>query len=251
MSIGLQVINDSGVVQIDEFYRNFVFRQKFTINTPDRAGQWISLNNCYAPIPVQYSNDPDGINILESKKTGNDWQWRVQGIGEVFIFDTPPVLPGPGYGLQVYNADGSLAFDSQFDVLRPMGAIRTRPHFDGKDYPIQTLSSTSADYFNSGVSSPSYNTVEPMSVNNPGQYPAYAKPAAYSGQKWGWIYNGSSRSYYNDNGTWRKYVAAFFESGDNFKVHMRHIGEIGSGEYGPANSTSGTGVLIFVNLTGL
>lgn len=260
MSYGLQVFNDSGTVQIDENYRNLVCTQ--SISFTSAGDHWWNLTGLTSPVLVLYSSDPNGIVLQESNNpSAGAFNYRINGVGEAYIFDVCPPAGAHGAGLQVFNASGQLVFDSSYSQLVICDQLQTRCHFDRIWYPTQTISTQHQIFYNStGISD--IGTVEPAAAGGPGVAPRtltpYAKP---SGKKWGWIVTGTYMTwfwddpYYNDYGHPNENKGCFkslpapFASGDNFKFKMRDLGQAQGGEYAPPYSTSGTSWFIFVDLT--
>lgn len=244
MTAGIQILNDNGIVQIDENYRNIhlVYKEVFATG----GDHTITLSGRGSPVCVLYSTDTQGIAIMETSVSGSQFTWRVNGIGEVYIFDVPPIPSDHGSGLQVFDAAGSCAFDSNLEVFKPMGLRPFRAHFDRVDYPLQTISTQTSFYGDN-----TYNTILPGWNDGTGAgtqlYP-YEKPTT---RKWGWFHMGDPRAYYYTQSATYKSLVCAFASGNQFKIRMRDIGYVQGGEYWPGSSGTPINSLLFVDLEGL
>jgi hypothetical protein len=261
MPAGLQVINDNGIVQIDELYRNLVFIQKWTFSTGGDHTFTTSAGR-FAPTLVFYSNSVPtiptaGILLLQSTKNGDgSYTYRVNGIGEVYLFDVPPPPAAHGFGLQVFNAQGNIVFDSSTkpmvvrDSRRFGGPVNFNVGGDYYAYPIQTLSVAPESYGSTIVEDTRYGT-----------FAAYQKP---SNEKWGWVINGpfscvcyinnpsgggpEDTPYGDGDSAIHKGLGALHASGNNFVATFRDY--IYSGTYwnGGVNWNP---TIAFVDITGL
>jgi hypothetical protein len=253
MTVGLQVINDSGIIQIDEFYRNFVFIEKFTFATTGDHTFTTSANRT-APIPVLYSTNASpvptaGICVLQSTKNADSsWTIRVNGAGEVYIFDVLPAESLHGFGLQVFNSAGQVVFDSSTKPL----VVKDRYHFYGV-----------ADFY---VIPEQHLSVKPATggwtIIEENNLAMYAKPST---QKWGWIIDGaftgvayinspagggpSSSPYGPGDANIHKAIGCLHAVGDNFVATYRDYKNY-SGTYWNGNQDPQADFM-FVDLTGL
>lgn len=127
MSAGLQIINDSGVVIIDENYPNLVLSSKGTVTT---TGTYYAGGSGYAAFTIYsssftvsattpmvalycsagpvsgscaYANGVWTVTIY-SAFTARTVEW--------YLFDKPQTVGGSGVGLQVFDASGVCVFTS-------------------------------------------------------------------------------------------------------------------------------------------
>jgi hypothetical protein len=260
-TVGLQVINDGGIVQIDQFYRNLVFIQK-TSSASTGIWTWTTQTGRTAPVPVLYSTSAPtiptaGITIVGSTKNGDgSFTYTFMGAGEVYLFDVPNTPPANGFGLQVFGSDGKIIFDSN---TKPMivrdarifsGPVQASVGGDYYSIPTQTLSVAPETYGTTIVEWTTYGT-----------FAAYQKPSA---QKWGWICQPylscitfintpaaggpSSSPYGAGDGNIHKGLGAVRASGNNFIVSFRDFIVTSSYWNGQQNWSSR---FIFVDITNL
>lgn len=136
MPAGLQVWNASSTIQITDSYANLVFKEKRTLTLSGGGGT--VQNPRSATFTVNSANPllafgAGGMACLtnRSQVSAGVWSYTVHCPASslvVYIFDT--VVPAAGsYGLQVFKADGSLAYDSTHKyakiaaVLQPTAPI--------------------------------------------------------------------------------------------------------------------------------
>lgn len=227
MTAGFQCINDNGIVQIDENYRNLVFIQKWVFST---AGDhtFTTGTGRVAPVPVFYSTYAgtsqanSGIYLRQSTNNGNGtWTYTVNGTGEVHLFDLPPAPAAHGSGLQVFNASGQIVFDS---ATKPF-VVRAARNWSGPaaywNIPTQTLSVAPESYGSSVVEDTQFGT-----------FAAFTKTSA---EKWGWVApfrasqfvntpaagGPSSSPYGAGDGNYHIGMAAIHAVGDTFVVNFR------------------------------
>lgn len=261
MTAGLQVFNSGGVFQIDENYRNLVFIQKYSFaTTGDHT--FTTPTGRVAPVLAFYSNYAATVltaGIMLKQTTVNadgSYTYRVNGVGDVYLFDVPPAPSAHGQGLQVWRSNGQIAYDSGLPALRVRDVKNlTGPGALGFDYwsfPNQTISAA-----------PGYGgwSVHEISVFEGYPSTPYAKVSA---QKWAWIVNGSfspvvfvnthaaggpaSSPYGAGDGNVHKGLGAVHASGDNFVVNFRDIIYTGTYWNGYVDWSL---QMVFVDVTGL
>lgn len=249
---GFQVINDNGHIQIDQNFKNLAFKEKFTWGT---AGvRTVSSTNCVNPVPVVYTENSHGIAIVGMSRSGSTYTFKVDGIGDLYIFDSLPVSNGSTSGLQVFNAAGQLVFDANAEYLKPVAI---------------------SEFFPPDVN------VSPHTFPGIGSWPTpesgapgYSKYALNipSNKKWGLILQGAIQWVWDHDYSWaadsgsgiEKGYWVFYRNGANsteWKIKRRSVGYPGG--YYPGTSTGtlfwyngqytqmgGNMRYIFVDLTG-
>jgi hypothetical protein len=140
VTAGFQAFTDSGLVQIDGTSQNFVLRQAFGITTGPgamTAGKSNSGNQYYlsanlndftvsatAPLIVLYSPNAYATILRCVNTQTNTWNVRVwsntAAAITVYVFDQSSAAApsGPGYGLQVFDANGVLVADARQRLAR-------------------------------------------------------------------------------------------------------------------------------------
>ena len=233
MPVGFQVKNANGHFQIDDTWRNPMLQQKLTYTTA--GDHTFTVNFLVAPLVLFWSDHTDGICLKKiTKGAGNTLTYLINGIGEVFIFDfvnTSP--PGGHYGLQVRRADGTIAFDSNFEVLKPVAIshrIKARTYIFPHTVPLVDPNNSSTQY-----------TPESVPYADP-PVPPTTPLIVPVGKKWAWHHHGNIRWYWYDFDTGyypgfpdgiNKGVFAPYQSGQNIKFTYRRLGYVGGGEYYP------------------
>ncbi|WP_405126771.1 hypothetical protein [Ralstonia pseudosolanacearum] len=123
MPAGLTVYGEHGFVQITEAYGNLALRQKSTV-TPDGSGRGSFTFTGSRPFVCIQSANP--VALLGSSNSGADWTVNFSAPAQapftVYVFDEP-AAPSGQPGLQVFKADGSLAFDSGLAYLKVVGVV--------------------------------------------------------------------------------------------------------------------------------
>lgn len=155
-SAGLQIWNNDDFIQIDANYANYSMVKKGTIQTTAGNNDWddrppvgpalITLSNGSNPM---LAIKPRKSTRVQRWKTGNTWYfkllvdggdaWNTEPLPAVpyYIFDKPPTTATPnGYGLQVWNEQGLVVFDSMFKYMRVVDVINqdgTFPYVGGSN----------------------------------------------------------------------------------------------------------------------
>lgn len=126
MPAGLQVIGDHGVVQIDENYTNYALKYSGRTFIANRAT--LTLNGLVNPIlclrtpegrAVFVSSNQSFPDVTYTLITGLDSQ--IGTTVEWYLFDQT-VSADSGTGLSVYRADGSIAYNTSWKVMK-VGAV--------------------------------------------------------------------------------------------------------------------------------
>lgn len=119
MPAGLQVINSNGFVQIDENFRNLVFKEKGTFSGSPYT---FTKSGLISPVLAFRSTGPTGVGLdYISRGAGGAHTWHALDPGfngDWWLFDVPTDLGG-NVGLQVFTAAGNLAFDSNRKYMKP------------------------------------------------------------------------------------------------------------------------------------
>lgn len=140
MPAGLQVFNDSGTIQVDQDYISFSMSAKGTLSMardPDLHPQFMAIgqvtvagaNPIIAFLPP--TGGLIGVNLLSRRQVGNQFTFyfRAKTGGsfnlDYWIFDSAGYGVGGGqnFGLQIFKADGTIAFDSGTKPIRIAGVI--------------------------------------------------------------------------------------------------------------------------------
>jgi hypothetical protein len=255
MTAGLQVINDGGIWQIDELYRNYLYTGQswtfttigdhtFTTTSGRVAPQLVFYSTAAASVDSNgHTNGTGGITFLGSTVSGTTWTYKVNGIGTCYLFDLQTQAQATGTGLQVFDGSNNCVFDSGNTPL----VIRDNKSFSGSYafryyYPIQTLNTSGGCVeVNGGV--------------------AYTKPTS---QTWGWLADSTMhvQAWYfenthaaggppNGDGNDHKFLGAIYAAGDTFKVAARDYLYTGSYVSWGIGSGWGPTPILFIDLTNI
>lgn len=127
MPAGFSAYTDTGYIQITEAYSNLTFKQKITVSTPGGTGLGgTAVNGTFTVSsvnsPVLAFRTTGYVTLDQVTVSGSNWTYRILHTGtsvDVYVFDYPNYAQSPGsFGLQVFKADGSLAFDSTMKYAR-------------------------------------------------------------------------------------------------------------------------------------
>lgn len=164
MPAGLQAINDSGVFQIDDTYRNMQLVSKTSVTAMTQVSYggsydgivnyWykdIVVTDAVNPVIALNGNTTQWLIIGAVNISGSTWTFRVFSDADVdftyYVFDvyqgTPPTS---GVGLEVYNSAGQLQYTSarfplravQQVVTSSLDATKTTTLSSGPTYAIVT-----------------------------------------------------------------------------------------------------------------
>lgn len=128
MPEGIQVINDSGILQIDSTYRNLCLKTAgvavtSTLSTEIPASYIdVSISNSVAPL-LGFTATTEGVTCTVISVVGSTVVFRIFSQGAVgtsipyYVFDVPDGT-GSNFGMQVYNASGQLCFDAAKKYMR-------------------------------------------------------------------------------------------------------------------------------------
>lgn len=130
MPSGIQIVNNSGVVQVDQDYSNFLLVSKGV-----GSGEFtISVGNSKAPLLCMRPSALTYLQRFDYVQNGTS-TWTVRSDGQVnwYVFDSS--VPSPGNsGLEVYRGDGSLAFSTNSKAMKPSYFVWS-PVATDYDYP--------------------------------------------------------------------------------------------------------------------
>jgi hypothetical protein len=129
MTSGLQIINDSGTVQIDELWRNYGFKQLQNQSvTADSNGIQVSVTATGTNILIAPRCETLLVAPMQSYQSGTTWTYKFYFrsfyIGETitedvrfYVFD---MLDGAysNVGLEVFNASGVRTFHSDNPLMK-------------------------------------------------------------------------------------------------------------------------------------
>jgi hypothetical protein len=135
MALGLFAKGDSGAVQIDENYHNLSLIQKSTVaTTANLPGSSTGISyydlivpNCVAPVlaltcalaATYLISDISGSTYTFRILVGNpDRAANTAGTAVTYYLFDAPLAGGSGFGLKVFKADGSIAFNSNYPPMR-------------------------------------------------------------------------------------------------------------------------------------
>lgn len=165
MPAGLQVKTPAGILQIDELYRNAQLAAKVAVTSFSR-GPWsatygpndyvASINTgAYFPCilgfaPVSYPCTTGatlhGVFATFDDATLNDYALNVKSDSaqfDCFLFRDQALASGANHGLQVFNAAGTMVYDSALKYLRVVDfftedvtASWTRSYTAGRRYAV-------------------------------------------------------------------------------------------------------------------
>lgn len=139
MPAGLQVFNDFGTTQIDENWKNYGFRQKFSVP--------LSAGPTDQPVPVQLPLT--GVAPLVAVRAGTlmpipmhshldgsswifNWRFYAPFINQIYnetvdfyVFDVPWSGGFSNVGIEVFNASGERVYHSDMPVMTvPSGGVQ-------------------------------------------------------------------------------------------------------------------------------
>lgn len=122
MSSGLQVLNDSGTLQIDETYRRLLRVASGTVTTgSSMAGGSVTFptqNSC-TPL-IFYRPSADGVYVGPLAVTPGGFDYFSSGAFDYVVYglDSPLITDGSSMGTQIFNSSGAVIYDSRYEGLR-------------------------------------------------------------------------------------------------------------------------------------
>ncbi len=138
MPAGFEFVNINENVIIDEKFFNYAFVSKHTLVFQVAAGPVTGGFGRQAfltvpgdrPLVAARCSKPFTVSRARPVSGGWEFGWISSNFGgavagdtiEVFVFDRPPVRSGPGSGLQVFDENERIVFDSQDRYMRVVDA---------------------------------------------------------------------------------------------------------------------------------
>lgn len=194
MGYGLAVRNDANFLQIDGEYRNQVLLNRITVatGTPESAGVagaqtwncgWYRYN-ARSPESLVALRCSQPTTVLRVEQVNGTTSWIIicyEGslALEIFEFGPAPVSAESGYGLNVWDAQGRLAFSSNFSYMRAVDYLQVNYLTDkvhgqdalgasvtyaaGRKYAVCSgwgAGSSWADEFDVGLALMSFNSID-------------------------------------------------------------------------------------------
>ncbi|WP_040263650.1 hypothetical protein [Pseudomonas massiliensis] len=141
MGFGLEVRNDASYLQIDQDYRNQVLLNRVTVNTTTAAAAGVAGRDTWLATWYRYrAQSPESLIALRCTSTlclifgvtleNGTYVWTICCYAgpasvpvEIFEFGPAPVSANSGYGLNVFDAQGRLAFSSNFQYMKVVDYI--------------------------------------------------------------------------------------------------------------------------------
>ena len=146
MDYGFKAANNDNVLQIDNTFKNFRFREKRTVVT---NVAYSSTNSSYTAAsftisgtarPVVAHRNTFATSVIGPYPSGSNYQCLIavnRAMGQSFpiwIFDDSPPANTPGsYGMIVKNASSQRIFNSQNEWLKPTSIVLGTASFGGVD----------------------------------------------------------------------------------------------------------------------
>ncbi|TDJ77236.1 hypothetical protein E2H86_08625 [Pseudomonas putida] len=136
---GLQVFNNSNILQIDSKYRNYSFYTKGTLVTSAAGGLGgqgsVTITGRTYPV-IAFRSTSGMVGIHSVTRSGTSYTVLFQGNSrtaalEYWVFDVPPTSSIAGAGLEVYTETGALAFSSAFKYMNVIGNVSGRMQIGG------------------------------------------------------------------------------------------------------------------------
>ena len=134
MTAGLTVYMDQGTLQIDSNFKTaaLAFRQTYT-GPYSSNGSTAFIGTWYqfiidVPSDVKFlffaSPEDRTIGLMKKSGTAHTFRTTAQGTIEVYGFkDAPPQVSAGGFGLQLFDANGTLTFDSSSSFMKIANAF--------------------------------------------------------------------------------------------------------------------------------
>lgn len=159
MPAGIQVFNDSGIVQIDGTYSNLQLIAKGTTTTTMQLLQYntqpngtyyyttpVAFVSFVANSPVFAVGGPVAASVISTSVSGSTWTVGVvtpagTASFDWYVFDQAATV-GSNVGFQVFNDSGVLVFDAQAKYLKVLDNIldlvptTTQSGVNGYTYPF-------------------------------------------------------------------------------------------------------------------
>lgn len=128
MTAGLQIINDSGIVQLDENYFNLEFKHKFQYAIAAGVNQYVIATNGYGNEVVDIGET--GVGYVNISRTAAK-QITITTFANsattltFYVFGTPDQVATGNAGLQIFNGTGQITFSCSRNYMRVIYAYKT------------------------------------------------------------------------------------------------------------------------------
>lgn len=140
MPVGFQAINDSGVYQIDDTYKNIQLITKASVTSMTQVSSgtlyngiksyWyydIVVSSATNPVVALNGNTTQWLIVGAVNISGNTYTFRVFSDSDVdftyYVFDVPTI--SGTVGLEVYNSSGELQFTATRGSFKPTNQVTT------------------------------------------------------------------------------------------------------------------------------
>lgn len=144
MAHGFRVIGDSGSVQVDESYTNLALVQSGTLFVPvGLDGASITVHNLQTPIMcVQTTGGAKVVVTSNQAIPSTTYKFMASASGNVkwFVFDQGAQISS-GFGITVFKDDGSIAYNSDWRVMR-IGAVAPVANATDPYLPLSSVVAT-------------------------------------------------------------------------------------------------------------
>lgn len=175
--------NDNNTVMINSEYRCYTLRLKSSVVlSASQAGQWyygpradVSYTTTSGQVPLLAVKCSNQFLIVDwFRVSGNTFTWQIRGadalngaIVEYYIFDMANIHPNAGGLFQLWDANGTLVFDSNLNYLKVVHFTPASPEadFSGASNKVYAVINSSPSGRNVVTQGP------PLNNNPPLQYP--------------------------------------------------------------------------------
>lgn len=151
MGAGLQIVNDSGSLQIDGLNQHMVLLRKGTISTASLYYGRVDMPSSYGTV-AQNSNE---LLAIQAPGIGHSIAGRYNGTTTVYFLGTgagaavpywifgPYVPSGENYGMELFGEDGTPIWDTGRPPMRVAGSVSGLGSFTvgqaGRNYALVTV----------------------------------------------------------------------------------------------------------------
>lgn len=186
MPIGLEVLNDNGVYQIDDTYKNIQLISKVNVTSMTQVSSgtlyngiksyWyydIVVSSATNPVVALNGNTTQWLIVGAVNISGSTYTYRVFSDADVdftyYVFDVPTVSGSVGF--EVYNSSGELQYTAGRAPFKPTNQVTTSNSENdksttlasGKTYAVVTMRSGRAAVSSSTVGDPKIPTPDECS----------------------------------------------------------------------------------------
>lgn len=128
MTAGLQIINDSGIVQLDENYFNLEFKNKFQYAIATGVNQYTITTNGYGNEVVAVGETGNGY-VSISRTAANQIIITTFATAATtltfYVFGTPDQTATANAGMQIFNSAGQITFSATQNYMRVVHSYKT------------------------------------------------------------------------------------------------------------------------------